>query len=114
MSGVYQLLVVLAMIPAAFAIDYGLKRIDLWVDSKLDPIFDEVLGPQDHEDCAHPDCDRTICRCRRPAECVGTTTLGCDHLNEFGGSLCWDCRTSCRECLAEISAERFAAWEAGR
>jgi hypothetical protein len=70
------------------------------------------LGPDiesDHVECASDECDQVICRCRKPAECVGTTTLGCVH-----EGLCWDCRLGCRECLAEARAEQDLAWEGGR
>lgn len=63
----------------------------------------------DHVECSNPECSQVICRCRKPAECVGTTTLGCEH-----EGLCWDCRLGCRECLAEERAEQDAAWRAGR
>jgi hypothetical protein len=113
-NDLYQALVVVSIVPAAFLIDYAWKRIDLWAASGLAPLLDAALGAQDHVSCANPDCDQTICVCPRPAECVGCTTLGCDHLNPHGGLLCWDCRLECSECAAEQQAVERLAWEAGR
>jgi hypothetical protein len=70
------------------------------------------LGPDldaDHVECADPDCDLVICRCRKPAECIGTTTLGCDH-----EGLCWGCRLGCRECAADEAVAQELAWGRGR
>lgn len=65
----------------------------------------------DHMDCANHDCEQIICCCRKPAECPGTTTLGCDH----GEDLCWDCRRlGCRACAREAYTEQARAWAAGR
>lgn len=77
-------------------------------------LVEEALGPDveqtDHVDCANPDCDQVICQCRKPAECTGCTTLGCDH----GHGLCWDCRLRCRECARERQAEQAMDWAVGR
>lgn len=63
----------------------------------------------DHDTCTNPDCGATICRCRRPVECAGATTLGCGH-----EGLCWGCRLGCRECAFEAHTEQALAWAAGR
>lgn len=71
------------------------------------------LGPEvevDHEQCSHPECDQVICACRKPAECVGTTTLGCPH----GDWLCWDCRLGCSACFIDEVRAQDVAWERGR
>lgn len=88
-------------------------RLQDLVDEALDP----VTGPRiytapepDHVECANPDCDQTICACRKPSECTGCITLGCSH----GEGLCWDCRPACRECASEARAEADNRWMAGR
>lgn len=86
-------------------------------DLELQRIIDEALdrAEPDHVDCANPDCEQVICACRKPAECDGCTTLGCDHLNRHGGLLCWDCRVGCcSECAAETAAEVPMDWAGGR
>lgn len=80
-------------------------------DANLQRLVDDALArvEPDHVDCANPVCDQTVCRCRKPAECTGTTTLGCEH-----EGLCWDCRLGCIDCAAELEVERAAESAAGR
>jgi hypothetical protein len=98
----------------------ALAYLDAWHADRRSHIFDPVLDAAidqavdlgndvDHVDCSNPDCDETICHCRKPSECTGTTTLGCEH-----EGLCWDCRLGCRECRRDLAAEQDADWAAGR
>lgn len=118
--------VVVAAVTAAVLLDYAWTRVELWLDTRAtysilrrvraayDAEAHVDLIEVDHTTCANPDCGQPICCCRRPVECTGHTTLGCDHLNQFGGLLCWDCRVSCRKCAGELRAEQALAWAAGR
>lgn len=98
--------VVMGILALSLLFAFGTRRLfggEFRID--LDQLHDH-----DHVDCSNPDCDHTICRCSKPAECVGTTTLGCPH----GEGLCWDCRLACWQCSAEWWSEQGLASEAGR
>lgn len=104
---------VLTIVPAVLVAAYLDARFALWREERrlcrsiarvAAGITPAPAGPEvDHVACGNPDCDQTICACRKPAECVGTTTVGCLHDWPW---LCWECRLECTECALELHAEQ--------